>query len=120
MKRTVDHPSQVTRLIPEARGTKCNQELEPILGTAHSFILRVPFKTENGVLQEWVSRFDIYPYLERYAQVRSCFLRLILLLSRELSRFVVPTHLWIFLAGCYCQDSGVHGREARPDHRELH
>ncbi|XP_020587320.1 sucrose synthase 7-like isoform X2 [Phalaenopsis equestris] len=24
--------------------------------------------TENGVLKNWVSRFDIYPYLERYAQ----------------------------------------------------
>ncbi|WOK94802.1 sucrose synthase 7-like [Canna indica] len=58
----------VTRLIPEAKGTKCSQELEPILGTNHSHILRVPFKTETGVLRQWVSRFDIYPYLERYAQ----------------------------------------------------
>ena len=56
-------------MIPEAKGTKCNQELEPILNTKHSHILRVPFKTENGVLKQWVSRFDIYPYLERYAQV---------------------------------------------------
>ncbi|TQD88472.1 hypothetical protein C1H46_025996 [Malus baccata] len=30
----------VTRLIPEARGTKCNQELEPINGTKYSNILR--------------------------------------------------------------------------------
>ncbi|XP_020241227.1 sucrose synthase 7-like isoform X2 [Asparagus officinalis] len=58
----------VTRLIPDSKGTKCNQELEPILNTKHSNILRVPFKTENGVLKQWVSRFDIYPYLERYAQ----------------------------------------------------
>ncbi|XP_038971006.1 sucrose synthase 7-like isoform X2 [Phoenix dactylifera] len=58
----------VTRLIPEARGTKCNQELEPILNTKHSHILRVPFKRDDRVLQQWVSRFDIYPYLERYAQ----------------------------------------------------
>ncbi|XP_058090484.1 sucrose synthase 7-like isoform X2 [Magnolia sinica] len=58
----------VTRLIPEARGTKCNVELEPILDTKHSHILRVPFKTEKGILQQWVSRFDIYPYLERFAQ----------------------------------------------------
>ncbi|XP_064955353.1 sucrose synthase 7-like [Musa acuminata AAA Group] len=58
----------VTRLIPEAKGTKCNQELEPILNTKHSHILRVPFKTETGVVQQWVSRFDVYPYLERYAQ----------------------------------------------------
>lgn len=58
----------MTRLIPEAKGTKCNQELEPILNTKHSHILRVPFKTETGVVQQWVSRFDVYPYLERYAQ----------------------------------------------------
>ncbi|XP_043718354.1 sucrose synthase 7-like isoform X3 [Telopea speciosissima] len=58
----------VTRLIPDARGTKCNQELEPILNTKHSHILRVPFMTESGVLRQWVSRFDIYPYLERFTQ----------------------------------------------------
>ncbi|KAK9996706.1 hypothetical protein SO802_021392 [Lithocarpus litseifolius] len=58
----------VTRLIPDARGTKCNQELEPVVNTKHSHILRVPFKTENGVLRQWVSRFDIYPYLERFAE----------------------------------------------------
>ncbi|KAL0801725.1 hypothetical protein Bca101_056901 [Brassica carinata] len=58
----------VTRLIPEARGTKCDQELEAIEGTKHSHILRVPFVTEKGVLRQWVSRFDIYPYLERFTQ----------------------------------------------------
>ncbi|KAH7533972.1 hypothetical protein FEM48_Zijuj04G0188200 [Ziziphus jujuba var. spinosa] len=58
----------VTRLIPEARGTKCNQELEEVVGTRYSSILRVPFKTEKGVLKKWVSRFDIYPYLERFTQ----------------------------------------------------
>ncbi|KAG6420910.1 hypothetical protein SASPL_117454 [Salvia splendens] len=58
----------VTRLIPDAKGNKCNQEMELIEGTTHSHILRVPFITEKGVLGPWVSRFDIYPYLERYAQ----------------------------------------------------
>ncbi|KAI4299664.1 hypothetical protein L6164_033099 [Bauhinia variegata] len=58
----------VTRLIPDAKGTKCNQELEPIIGTKHSNILRVPFYTEKGILRQWVSRFDIYPYLERFTQ----------------------------------------------------
>ncbi|XWS75307.1 hypothetical protein CRYUN_Cryun01aG0075300 [Craigia yunnanensis] len=58
----------VTRLIPDARGTKCNQEWEPIIGTKYSHILRVPFRSETGVLRRWVSRFDIYPYLERFAQ----------------------------------------------------
>ncbi|KAL0396165.1 UNVERIFIED_CONTAM: Sucrose synthase 5, partial [Sesamum calycinum] len=58
----------VTRLIPDAKGTKCNVELEPVMSTKHSHILRVPFMTENGVLRQWVSRFDIYPYLEKYTQ----------------------------------------------------
>lgn len=58
----------VTRLIPDARGTTCNQELEPILNSSHSHILRIPFRTEKGVLRQWVSRFDIYPYLENYAK----------------------------------------------------
>ncbi|XP_047310859.1 sucrose synthase 6-like [Impatiens glandulifera] len=56
----------VTRLIPESKGTKCNQEIEPIDNTKHSYILRVPFNTQNGVLRQWVSRFDIYPYLEKF------------------------------------------------------
>jgi len=61
---------QLTRLIPEAKATKCNVELEPIHNTRHSTILRVPFRTEDGKdLPHWVSRFDIYPYLERYAEV---------------------------------------------------
>ncbi|KAK2421618.1 sucrose synthase [Trifolium repens] len=58
----------VTRLIPNAKGTTCNQELEPIINTKHSHILRVPFWTDKGILSQWVSRFDIYPYLERFAQ----------------------------------------------------
>ncbi|KAG6602008.1 Sucrose synthase 7, partial [Cucurbita argyrosperma subsp. sororia] len=58
----------ITRLIPDAKGTKCNQEIEPVLGTNYSKIVRVPFRTEKGVLRRWVSRFDIYPFLERFAQ----------------------------------------------------
>ncbi|XP_031391459.1 sucrose synthase 5-like isoform X1 [Punica granatum] len=58
----------VTRLIPDAKGTNCNQEVEPINGTKYSKILRMPFRTENGVLRQWVSRFDIYPYLENFVQ----------------------------------------------------
>ncbi|CAL1369303.1 unnamed protein product [Linum trigynum] len=59
----------ITRLIPEARGTKCNQEVEPIENTKHSYILRLPFKTSKGtILPHWLSRFDVYPYLERFAK----------------------------------------------------
>ncbi|KAK3017127.1 hypothetical protein RJ639_006129, partial [Escallonia herrerae] len=48
----------VTRLIPDAQGTKCNLESEPVINTKHSHILRVPFRTEKGILPQWVSRFD--------------------------------------------------------------
>jgi sucrose synthase len=56
----------VTRLIPNAHGTTCNQRVEKIIGTKHSFILRVPFRHEGRVLRNWVSRFDIYPFLEQF------------------------------------------------------
>ncbi len=57
----------VTRLIPEADHTTCNQPLEHIIGTENATILRVPFRTSKGeILQHWVSRFEIWPYLERF------------------------------------------------------
>ncbi|CAL9748530.1 unnamed protein product [Musa acuminata subsp. burmannicoides] len=58
----------VTRLIPDAKGTTCNQRLERISGTQHTWILRVPFKTEKGILKKWISRFDVWPYLEKFAE----------------------------------------------------
>jgi len=58
----------VTRLIPEARGTTCNQPLESIIGTANAKILRVPFRNAGGeVAPHWISRFEVWPYLERFA-----------------------------------------------------
>jgi len=58
----------LSRLIPAANGTTCGQPLEPIVGTQNSRILRVPFRDEKGdVVQEWVSRFEIWPYLETFA-----------------------------------------------------
>ncbi len=58
----------VTRLIPEApSGTTCNQHLEEIVGTENARILRVPFRSKSGeVVPHWISRFEIWPYLERY------------------------------------------------------
>ena len=58
----------LSRLIPEADGTTCDQRLEPILGTENARILRVPFRTyEKGeVVPQWISRFEVWPYLERY------------------------------------------------------
>lgn len=60
---------KVTRLIPDAKGTSCNQRLERISGTQHTYILRVPFRNENGILKKWISRFDVWPYLETFAEV---------------------------------------------------
>ncbi|CAL5337902.1 unnamed protein product [Camellia sinensis] len=58
----------VTRLIPDAKGTTCNQRLERISGTEHSHILRVPFRNEKGILRKWISRFDVWPFLETFSE----------------------------------------------------
>ncbi|MCP4042291.1 MAG: sucrose synthase, partial [Gammaproteobacteria bacterium] len=57
----------ITRLIPNAGHTSCNQHQEHIIGTKNARILRVPFRTATGeVVPDWISRFDIWPYLERF------------------------------------------------------
>ncbi|KAG6467459.1 sucrose synthase 1-like [Zingiber officinale] len=56
----------VTRLLPDAVGTTCSQRLEQVEGTEHTSILRVPFRNKNGILRRWISRFDVWPYLETY------------------------------------------------------
>jgi len=59
----------VTRLIPDAKGTTCDQRLEKVVGTEHAKILRVPFSNEDGeIVHEWISRFEIWPYLERFSR----------------------------------------------------
>ncbi|MQL80204.1 hypothetical protein Taro_012658 [Colocasia esculenta] len=58
----------VTRLLPDAVGTTCGQRLEKVLGTEHTHILRVPFRTERGIVRKWISRFEVWPYLETYAE----------------------------------------------------
>ncbi|GMN37931.1 hypothetical protein TIFTF001_007213 [Ficus carica] len=55
-------------LIPDAKGTTCNQRLERVSGTEHAHILRVPFRSEKGILRKWISRFDVWPYLETFAE----------------------------------------------------
>ena len=58
----------VTRLIPESGNTRCNEPLESIIGTENAHILRVPFRNSQGeVVPQWISRFEIWPYLERFA-----------------------------------------------------
>jgi len=59
----------LTRLIPEADGTTCDQRIEPVVGTRHARILRVPFRSHQGdLIPQWISRFEIWPWLERFAQ----------------------------------------------------
>ena len=63
------HVMVITRLIPQAEGTTCNVPIERIHGTRNAEIVRVPFRRENGeVVPNWISRFKIWPYLERFAQ----------------------------------------------------
>jgi sucrose synthase len=58
----------VTRLIPEAEGTTCDQRMEAIAGTRNAHILRVPFLDQVGqMVPQWISRFEIWPYLERFS-----------------------------------------------------
>lgn len=64
------HPKVIvlTRLIPNSDGTLCNQRLEKIHGTEDAWILRVPFREFNRRLTDnWISRFEIWPYLETFA-----------------------------------------------------
>ena len=61
------HIIVITRLIPNAGNTSCNQHKEDIIGTEYACILRIPFHDRQGnVLQDWVSRFKIWPYLDRF------------------------------------------------------
>ncbi|BAY86014.1 sucrose phosphate synthase [Calothrix parasitica NIES-267] len=58
----------LTRLIPNCEDTKCNQRLEKIYGSDNCWILRVPFReSQPEITQNWISRFEIYPYLESFA-----------------------------------------------------
>ncbi|HEY9620712.1 MAG TPA: sucrose synthase [Crinalium sp.] len=58
----------LTRLIPDCEGTLCNQRLEAIEGTKNAWILRIPFQDFNPtVTQRWMSKFEIWPYLEYFA-----------------------------------------------------
>ncbi len=58
----------LTRLIPDAGNTTCDQRLEKIHRTNNCWILRVPFKDRNlETVRHWISRFHIWPYLDRFA-----------------------------------------------------
>jgi sucrose synthase len=58
----------LTRLIPNSDGTRCNQRLEKVHGTENAWILRVPLREFNPkYTQNWISRFEFWPYLETYS-----------------------------------------------------
>lgn len=58
----------LTRLIPEAKDTTCNQRLEKIFQTHNGWILRVPFRDkQSNIVRNWISRFKIWPYLDTFA-----------------------------------------------------
>ncbi|MBE9189679.1 sucrose synthase [Gloeocapsopsis crepidinum LEGE 06123] len=58
----------LSRLIPNSDGTLCNQRLEKVYGTENAWILRVPLREFNPKMtQNWISRFEFWPYLETFA-----------------------------------------------------
>lgn len=58
----------LTRLIPNCEGTECNLRLEKVEDTENAWILRVPFREFNPqVTSNWISKFEIWPYLETFA-----------------------------------------------------
>ncbi|CAL1409267.1 unnamed protein product [Linum trigynum] len=58
----------ITRLLPDAVGTTCGQRMEKVYGTQYSDILRIPFRTEKGIVRKWISRFEVWPYLETFTE----------------------------------------------------
>lgn len=59
----------LTRLIPNAGKTSCNKRLEKVFNTKNTWILRVPFREHNkNVTDNWISRFEIWPYLQEFAE----------------------------------------------------
>ncbi|WP_044500799.1 sucrose synthase [Nostoc sp. PCC 7107] len=58
----------LSRLIPHSDGTLCNQRLEKVHSTDNAWILRVPLRDFNpNMTQNWISRFEFWPYLETFA-----------------------------------------------------
>jgi sucrose synthase len=62
------HVIILTRLIPNCEGTACDLRLEKLQGSENAWILRVPFAEHNPqVTQNWISKYEIWPYLEQFA-----------------------------------------------------
>lgn len=81
----------LTRFIPQAENTTCNQKKEKIFQTDNGFILRIPFRDNDyNIVKHWISRFKIWPYLDAFADDASTELvsefQDILILSLEIIR----------------------------------
>lgn len=58
----------LTRLIPDSPGTTCNKSIEKINDTENTYIIRIPFRDDSGsIINEWVSRFKLWKYLDNFA-----------------------------------------------------
>lgn len=58
----------ITRLLPDADGTTCDQPEEHIYGTQNAKIVRIPFRNKSGdIVPHWITRFKVWPYLEQFA-----------------------------------------------------
>jgi sucrose synthase len=63
------HVIILTRLIPNCESTFCDLHLEKVHNTQNAWILRVPFRDCNPeIINNWISKFEIWPYLEKFAQ----------------------------------------------------
>lgn len=59
----------LTRLIPDAEGTTCGTRREKVFGTENVWIVRAPFRDRAGeIVPHWISRFQVWPYLEQFAK----------------------------------------------------
>ncbi|WP_071189930.1 sucrose synthase [Trichormus sp. NMC-1] len=62
------HVIILTRLIPNCEETFCDLRLEKVHNTENAWILRIPFGEFNPeVTNNWISKFEIWPYLETFA-----------------------------------------------------
>jgi sucrose synthase len=58
----------ITRLIPESGDTTCHLKEEQVHGTDNVHIIRIPFRNSEGsIIRHWLSRFEVWPYLEAFS-----------------------------------------------------
>jgi sucrose synthase len=63
------HVIILTRLIPNCQGTFCDLRLEKVNNTENAWILRIPFTDSHPeITNNWISKFEIWSYLEKFAQ----------------------------------------------------